>query len=77
MTGFQEESGTDMEKNAHGLEKNVEFFLADSIKVPQVGNFSANKIAFYVGEPSRKQERMAKQLMKLILCSKNFFTIPK
>ena len=57
--------------------KNVEFFLADSIKVPQVGNFLANKIAFYAGEPSRKQERMAKQLMELILCSKNFFTIPK
>lgn len=66
LTGSQEESGTDMEKIASGLGKSVEFFLADSINVPQVGGFAINKIAFYAGEPSRKQEQVAKQLMELM-----------
>lgn len=66
LTGSQEESGTDMEKIAHGLGKSVEFFLTDSIYVPQVRNDAMNKIAFYTGEPSRKQEQIAKQLMELM-----------
>lgn len=66
LTGSQEESGTDMEKIAHGLGKSVEFFLADSVSIPQVGSFSMDKIAFYAGEPSHKQERIAEQLMKLM-----------
>lgn len=66
LTGSQEESGTDMEKIARGLGKSVEFFLADSINIPQVGTFAINKIAFYAGEPSCKQEQVAKQLMELM-----------
>ena len=66
LTGAQEESGTDMDKIAHGLGKNVEFFLADTIRIPQIGNVSANKIAFYAGNPSEKQERIANQLMELM-----------
>ena len=66
LTGSQEESGTDMEKIAHGLGKNIEYFLADSISVPQVGDFSMDKIAFYAGEPSHKQEQIANQLMELM-----------
>jgi transcriptional regulator with XRE-family HTH domain len=66
LTGSQEESGTDMEKIAHGLGKSVEFFLADTMVIPQVGNFSVDKIAFYAGEPSYKQEQIAKQLMELM-----------
>lgn len=66
LTGSQEESGTDMEKIARGLGKNVEFFLADSINVPQVGSFLMDKIAFYAGEPSQKQELIANQLMELM-----------
>ena len=66
LTGSQEESGTDMEKIAHGLGKNIEYFLADSISVPQMGDFSMNKIAFYAGEPSHKQEQIANQLMELM-----------
>ncbi len=66
LTGSQEESGTDMEKIARGLEKNIEFFLADAINIPQVGSFAINKIAFYAGEPSHKQEQIAKQLMELM-----------
>lgn len=66
LTGSQEESGTDMEKIARGLGKSVEFFLADSINIPQVGSFAINKIAFYAGEPSHKQEQVAKRLMELM-----------
>lgn len=66
LTGSQEESGTDMEKIAHGLGKDVAFFLADTINIPQIGNMAINKIAFYAGEPSRKQEQIAKQLMELM-----------
>lgn len=66
LTGSQEESGTDMEKIARGLGKNVEFFLADSINIPQIGKMTANKIAFYAGEPSQKQEQVAEQLMELM-----------
>lgn len=66
LTGVQEESGTDMEKIASGLGKKVEFFLAESMNITQVGNFAINKIAFYAGEPSREQEQMAEQLMELM-----------
>ena len=43
LTGSQEESGTDMEKIARGLGKNIEFFLSDSISIPQIENLSINK----------------------------------
>lgn len=66
LTGSQEESGTDMEKIASGLGKSVEFFLADAIVIPQIGNKEINKIAFYAGEPSQKQEQIVKQLMELM-----------
>ena len=66
LTGAQEESGTDMEKIARGLGKTVEFFLADTIYIPQMGTVSANKIVFYAGEPSEKQEQIANQLMELM-----------
>ena len=66
LTGSQEESGTDMEKIASGLGKSIEFFLADTIVIPQMGNVAINKIAVYAGEPSQKQEQIAKQLMELM-----------
>ena len=66
LTGVQEESGTDMEKIAHGLGKNIDFFLTGSIRVPQIGSTSMHKIAFYAGEPSQKQELIAKELMELM-----------
>ena len=66
LTGSQEESGTDMEKIAHGLGKPIEFFLADTISVPQVGTSTINRIAFYAGEPSEKQDQIANHLMDLM-----------
>ena len=58
LTGSQEESGTDMEK--------IAFFLKESMSISQVGSSSMNKIAFYAGEPSKKQEQIAKQLVELM-----------
>ena len=66
LTGSQEESGSDMEIIAAGLGKNIEFFLADPFIIPQMDSLSMNKIAFYAGEPSVKQERIANQLMELM-----------
>lgn len=66
LTGSQEVSGADMVRIARGLGKNVEFFLADTISIPRVGSAAMNKIAFYAGEPTEKQEQLAVQLMELI-----------
>ena len=66
LTGSQEESGTDMEKIANGLGKSVEFFLADTIIIPRADTSTVNKIAFYAGEPSEKQEQIADELMELM-----------
>ena len=65
LTGSQE-SGTDMEKIARGLGKSIGFFLKESMSISQVGSSSMNKIAFYAGEPSKKQEQIAKQLVELM-----------
>ncbi len=66
LNGMQEESGTDMEKIAAALGKKVEFFLADTCTVPKISSFYYNKIAFYAGEPTEKQEKIANQLMELM-----------
>ena len=63
LTGTQEESGTDMEKIAGALGKKIEFFLNVA---PHIGCFSRNKIAFYAGAPTEKQEKIAEQLMELM-----------
>lgn len=66
LTGSQEVSGTDMEKIAQGLGKKIEFFLADPMIIPRVGTPTANKIAFYAGEPSGEQQQIADRLMELM-----------
>lgn len=66
LTGSQDETGTDMEIIAHSLGRNIEYFLSDSFNVPQISGFSMNKVAFYAGEPTKKQELIAGQLMELI-----------
>ncbi len=40
--------------------------MADSINIPQAESYVVNKIAFYAGEPSEKQEQIAQQLMELM-----------
>ena len=66
LNGLQEENGVDMEKIARGLGKSVDSFLADTIFIPQMESFVVNKIAFYAGEPSSKQEIIAEKLMELM-----------
>ena len=57
-----------MEKIARALGKKYRiFFGTDSIE-HSAGRMSSapNKIAFYAGEPSKKQEQIANQLMELM-----------
>lgn len=66
LTGTQDVSGTDMEKIAEALGKKVEFFLMDSFSVPDINNYAPEKIAFYAGEPTKKQEEIAAKLFQLM-----------
>ncbi len=66
LNGIQEESGTDMEKIAEALGKKIDFFLSETCAAPEISSFSHNKIAFYAGEPTEKQEKIANELMELM-----------
>jgi len=66
LTGAQEANSTDMEIISDGLGKNVEYFLSDQLCIPKIGNISVNKVAFYAGEPSIEQERIANKMTELI-----------
>ena len=66
LTGVQEENGTDIEKLAGALGKNPGFFLEDSFSIPEISTYSSHKIAFYAGEPSQEQEKIAAELMELM-----------
>ena len=63
LTGTQDISGTDMEKIANALGKRMEFFLSDSFCVPQINEYVPERVAFYAGEPTKKQEEMARKLI--------------
>lgn len=66
LTGVQDVSGTDMEKIANALGQKMEYFLGDSFRVPQMNEFSPEKIAFYAGNPTAKQDKIAEKLEKLM-----------
>ena len=66
LTGSQDVSGTDMEKIAKALGKKTEFFLSDEFSVPQISSFVPEKIAFYAGEPTAQQEKIADKLVKMM-----------
>jgi len=66
LTGVQDVSSTDMELIAEALGQETAFFLSDSICIPQVEHFMPEKIAFYAGEPTEKQEEIASKLVGLI-----------
>jgi ABC-type uncharacterized transport system fused permease/ATPase subunit len=55
-----------MEKIANALGRKIEFFLNDSFSVPRVIDFEAEKISFYAGEPTEKQEKIANKLLQLM-----------
>lgn len=63
LTGAQDVSSTDMEKIATALGKKIEFFLSDSFCVPQINGYAPERVAFYAGEPTKKQEEIARKLI--------------
>lgn len=66
LTGAQDISGTDMEKIANALGQKIEYFLRDPFSVPQIDDLMQEKIAFYAGNPTAKQDEMAGKLEKLM-----------
>uniref|UniRef100_UPI004024ACE3 helix-turn-helix domain-containing protein n=1 Tax=Coprococcus sp. TaxID=2049024 RepID=UPI004024ACE3 len=66
LTGVQDVSGTDMEKIAKALGCKPEYFLSDPFFVPQISEFMPEKIAFYAGNPTEKQDEIAEKLEKLM-----------
>lgn len=66
LTGTQDVNSTDMEKIANALGQKMEFFLSDAFCVPRIRECMPEKIAFYAGEPTAKQEEMAEKLVKLM-----------
>lgn len=66
MTGAQDINSTDMEKIANVLGQKLEFFLSDAFRVPQINEFQPEKIAFYAGNPTYRQDEIAVKLEKLM-----------
>lgn len=66
LTYAQEISGTDMERIARGLGKNVEYFLSDPFCGPSPARLAEGRIALYAGASSEKQEGTAKLLLSLM-----------
>lgn len=66
LTGTQDVSGTDMEKIARALGKKTEYFFDDNFFVPRINEFLPEKIAFYAGNPTDKQDEIAGKLEKLM-----------
>lgn len=66
LTGTQDVSGTDMEKIADALGQKAEYFLSDAFSAPRINEFVPDKIAFYAGNPTDKQDEIAEKLEKLM-----------
>lgn len=66
LTGAQDVSCADMEKIANALGKKMDFFLKDPFVIPQISSFEPEKITFYAGEPTEKQEKIANKLILLL-----------
>jgi transcriptional regulator with XRE-family HTH domain len=66
LNGLQDETGADMERLADAVGKRVDYFLTESFELPPLDEASQGKIAFYAGNPSKKQEIMANDLVEMI-----------
>ncbi|MDO5417965.1 MAG: helix-turn-helix transcriptional regulator [Lachnospiraceae bacterium] len=66
LTGVQDINSADMEKIAAALGQKVEFFLQEDIQIPQIEDFMPEKISFYAGHPTARQEEIAEKLVKLM-----------
>lgn len=65
LTGVQEVNLADMEKIAKALGKRVEFFLQESMSLPQQ-EAHGERYAFYAGNPTEEQEEIAEKLVKFV-----------
>lgn len=66
LTGAQDINSSDMEKIANALGQKLEFFLSDDFSVPKSNAFVPEKIAFYAGNPTAGQDKIAEKLEKLM-----------
>lgn len=66
LTGAQDISSADMEKLAAALGQKMEFFLKEPFALPKPESYLSDRIAFYGGNPTRRQQDIADSLLKLI-----------
>ena len=66
LTGVQDINSTDMEKIASALGKKMDFFMKDSFFIPQISDYTQEKIAFYAGNPTERQNEIAGKLENLM-----------
>ncbi len=66
LAGKQEINAIDMEKIANALGKNVEYFFDDNFLQPQIKEFLPEKIAFYAGNSTGKQDEIVRKLEKFV-----------
>lgn len=66
LTGTQDITSQDMERISNALGQKVEFFLSDAFAVPKINESAPEQIAFYAGNPTAKQDEIAKKLEKLM-----------
>lgn len=66
LTGTQDVSGTNMEKIANALGHKIEYFISDTFRAPQINEFKPEKIVFYAGNPTNRQDRIVGKLEKLM-----------
>ena len=66
LNGSREVNLAQMEKISKALGKNVDFFLDENFSVPEIPSATSSNIVFYVGEPSKEQEKVATQLLELL-----------
>ncbi|MCD8149266.1 MAG: helix-turn-helix domain-containing protein [Clostridiales bacterium] len=66
LKGNQDASGTDMEQIADALGRSVDFFWKDTVEIPESIPALPEQIAFYAGNPTEEQEKVAGQLLELV-----------
>lgn len=66
LSGSREVSLSEIEKIAKALGKKIEFFWDENFSVSEIPANMSGEIVFYVGEPSKEQEKVAMQLLELL-----------
>ncbi len=66
LNGGQKIDSDDMESIAAALGHRAEFFMADNFCVPFFCDTISKEVAFYAGNPTKKQQEFAVKLIDLI-----------